>query len=95
MSDLQDIIATSSIRAFNSGLEQGRAEERKRITDYLQRIQTWNAEKSATWHEGYLAGIEKTLDAARFVSFERDDLTVASLDDLYEELRIRLEQDNK
>jgi len=33
MSDLQDIIATSSIRAFNSGI----MEERKRITSELNR----------------------------------------------------------
>ena len=33
MSDLQDIIATSSIRAFNSGI----MEERKRITSELNK----------------------------------------------------------
>jgi len=35
MTDLQDIIASSSIHAFNSGLQSGRLEERKRIIEKL------------------------------------------------------------
>lgn len=37
MSDLQDIIATSSIAAFNSGVKSGMHEERNRIIEKLER----------------------------------------------------------
>jgi hypothetical protein len=35
MSDLQDIIATNTIRAFNQGFDQGGREERRRIVELL------------------------------------------------------------
>lgn len=37
MTDLQDIIASSSIHAFNSGVQSGRLEERKLIIEKLTR----------------------------------------------------------
>lgn len=36
MSDLQDIIVTSSVKAFNSGLAHGVNQERERIIELLQ-----------------------------------------------------------
>ena len=35
MSDLQEIIATNTIRAFNQGFDQGSREERARIVELL------------------------------------------------------------
>jgi hypothetical protein len=35
---INDIIATSSVHAFNSGVESGRALENERITKVLQRL---------------------------------------------------------
>ena len=35
MSDLQDVIATNAIRAYNQGLERGEAFERERIIKLL------------------------------------------------------------
>ena len=37
MSDLQDIIVTSSVKAFNSGLAHGVIQERERIVQLLWR----------------------------------------------------------
>lgn len=56
MSDLQDIIATNTVRAFNAGYESGK-----------------NA----------------VLEAVKFVSFELDDLTVAAISDIEDELQER------
>jgi hypothetical protein len=36
MSDLQDVIATNAIRAYNAGLERGEAFERQRIISLLE-----------------------------------------------------------
>lgn len=62
--DLQDIIAQSSIKAFNAGYQTGKA-------------------------EGYRAGIEMALEAAKFVQFEHYDLDVVALSDFEEELKDR------
>lgn len=35
MSDLQDLIATNAVRAYNEGFERGATEERERIADIL------------------------------------------------------------
>ena len=35
MSDLQDLIATNAVRAYNEGLERGVASERERIIELL------------------------------------------------------------
>jgi hypothetical protein len=37
MSDLQDLIATNAVRAYNQGVERGAAEERERIVKLLWR----------------------------------------------------------
>jgi hypothetical protein len=63
VSDLQDIIAEATIRAFNAGYSQGKT-------------------------EGYKAGIERALEAARFVKFEHYDLEVIALSDLEEEVEL-------
>ena len=60
--DLQDIIAQSTIRAFNAGYRQGRT-------------------------EGYEAGLERAIEAAKFVQFDHYDLEVVALSDFEEELR--------
>jgi len=36
MSDLQDLIATNAVRAYNEGLERGVASERDRIIELLE-----------------------------------------------------------
>ena len=36
MSDLQDLIATNAVRAYNQGVERGAAEERDRIIKLLE-----------------------------------------------------------
>ncbi len=41
MSDLQDLIATNAVRAYNQGLERGVASERERIIELLE---TWGQE---------------------------------------------------
>jgi hypothetical protein len=53
--DLQDIIAQSTLRAYNAG---------------------------------YRAGIDRALEAARFVQFEHYDLEVVALSDLEEEVKL-------
>jgi flagellar biosynthesis/type III secretory pathway protein FliH len=60
--DLQDIIAEATIRAFNAGYNQGKS-------------------------EGYQAGIERALEAAKFVKFEHHDLEVIALSDFEEEVQ--------
>jgi hypothetical protein len=35
VSDLQDLIATNAVRAYNEGLERGKASERERIIELL------------------------------------------------------------
>lgn len=35
MSDLQDLIATNAVRAYNEGFERGAKEERERIDEIL------------------------------------------------------------
>lgn len=37
MSDLQDLIATNAVRAYNEGFERGEASEQERIIKLLQR----------------------------------------------------------
>ena len=36
MSDLQDLIATNAVRAYNEGFERGSVEERERIINLLK-----------------------------------------------------------
>lgn len=36
MSDLQDLIATNAVRAYNEGFERGAVEERDRIIELLE-----------------------------------------------------------
>jgi hypothetical protein len=36
MSDLQDLIATNAVRAYNEGLERGVVSERERIIELLE-----------------------------------------------------------
>lgn len=62
--DLQEIIAQSTIRAFNAGYSQGKS-------------------------EGYEAGIEKALKAAKFVSFGHSDFDsdILALSDFEEEVQ--------
>lgn len=60
--DLQDIIAQSTIRAFNAGYRQGTT-------------------------EGYQAGLQRAIEAAKFVQFDHYDLEVVALSDFEEELR--------
>ncbi len=38
MSELNELIASSSVHAFNSGLDKGRQLERDRIIDILERL---------------------------------------------------------
>jgi hypothetical protein len=54
--NLQDIIASNTVRAFNAGYDSGK---------------------------------RAVLDAVRFVSFELDDLTVAAISDIEDELQER------
>jgi len=61
VSDLQDIIATSSVRAYNAG---------------------------------YRAGKAAVLNAVNFVKFEYNDLEVAAISDLTEELDNRQSQNS-
>jgi hypothetical protein len=56
VSDLQDIIASNTVRAYNAGYDSGK---------------------------------RAVLDAVRFVSFELDDLTVAAISDIEDELQER------
>lgn len=62
--DLQDIIAESTIRAFNAGYRQGKS-------------------------EGYEAGIEKALEAAKFVAFGHSDFQsdILAFSDFEEEVK--------
>jgi flagellar biosynthesis/type III secretory pathway protein FliH len=63
VSDLQEVIAQATIRAFNAGYSQGKT-------------------------EGYQSGIERALEAARFVKFDHHDLEVVALSDLEEEVKL-------
>lgn len=38
MSDLQDLIATNAVRAYNEGFERGEASERERIIELLNSV---------------------------------------------------------
>ena len=58
MSDLQDIIASSSIHAFNSGLKTGRLQERQTILEIL-RTQRDNWKKPATFN--YLKALDQLI----------------------------------
>ena len=57
MSDLQDIIVSSSVKAFNSGLAHGVIQERERIVELLKlnQIDTskspMSADTQVLWHE--------------------------------------------
>jgi hypothetical protein len=55
MSDLQDIIATNSIRAYNQGFDQGGREERARIVELLTEIRN-------TWQKPAVFNYPKELD---------------------------------
>ena len=52
-------------------------------------IRAFNAGYSQGKTEGYEAGIERALEAAKFVKFDHYDLEVIALSDFEEELRIR------
>jgi hypothetical protein len=52
-------------------------------------IRAFNAGYSQGKTEGYEAGIERSLEAAKFVKFDHYDLEVIALSDFEEELRIR------
>jgi len=75
--DQQDIIASSSVKAFNAGYAAGK---REAITDD-QTVIFFNA--------GYQAGKRHVLDAVETVTFEHHDLEVAAISDLQEELKIK------
>jgi flagellar biosynthesis/type III secretory pathway protein FliH len=51
-------------------------------------IRGFNAGYAQGKTEGYEAGIEKALEAARFVKFEHYDLEVIALSDLEEEVKL-------
>jgi hypothetical protein len=55
MSDLQEIIATNTIRAFNQGFDQGGREERRRIVELLTEIRI-------TWQKPAVFNYPKELD---------------------------------
>lgn len=55
MSDLQDIIATNTVRAFNQGYDQGGREERRRIVELLTEIRD-------TWQKPAVFNYPKELD---------------------------------
>jgi hypothetical protein len=55
MSDLQDIIATNTVRAFNQGYDQGGREERRRIVELLTEIRN-------TWQKPAVFNYPKELD---------------------------------
>jgi hypothetical protein len=61
MSELQDIIATSSIRAFNSGIAHERAEVIKSLQGYLALTQepdlAGEVEVNEEWDRGFQAAI--------------------------------------
>jgi hypothetical protein len=61
MSDLQDIIATSAIRAFNSGIAHERQEVIKSLRSYLELTQEPNedgeVEVNEEWDRGFQAAI--------------------------------------
>ena len=61
MSDLQDIIATSSIRAFNSGIAHERQEVIKSLQSYFELTQEPNedgaTEVNEEWDRGFQAAI--------------------------------------
>jgi len=61
MSDLQDIIATSSIRAFNSGVAHDRQEVIASLTSYFKLTQEPNedgeTEVNEDWDRGFQAAI--------------------------------------
>ena len=40
MNDLQDLIATNAIRAYNEGFERGEASERERIRKLLKQLES-------------------------------------------------------
>jgi hypothetical protein len=52
-------------------------------------IRAFNAGYSQGKTEGYEAGIERALEAAKFVKFDHYDLEVIALSDFEEELKIR------
>ena len=51
-------------------------------------IRAFNAGYAQGKTEGYEAGIERALEAARFVKFEHYDLEVIALSDLEEEVKL-------
>jgi hypothetical protein len=51
-------------------------------------IRAFNAGYSQGKTEGYQAGIERALEAARFVKFDHHDLEVIALSDLEEEVKL-------
>ena len=55
MSDLQGIIATNTVRAFNQGYNQGGREERRRIVELLTEIRN-------TWQKPAVFNYPKELD---------------------------------
>jgi hypothetical protein len=61
MSDLQDIIATSSVRAFNSGIEHERKEIIKSLQRYFALTQepdlAGEVEVNEEWDRGFQAAI--------------------------------------
>lgn len=61
MSDLQDIIATSTVRAFNSGIQHERQEVIKSLKSYFELTQEPNengkVEVNEEWDRGFQAAI--------------------------------------
>jgi flagellar biosynthesis/type III secretory pathway protein FliH len=51
-------------------------------------IRAFNAGYAQGKTEGYEAGIERAVEAARFVKFEHYDLEVVALSDLEEEIKL-------
>jgi hypothetical protein len=97
------VIASSSIKAFNQGVQHGISLERAKIEEEAAASDE-NQDSSARIHEnakpgsfvniafdtGFIAGIKFALDAAQFVSHPNDnDHDMLSLQDLKEELEDR------
>ena len=66
MSDLQDLIATNAVRAYNEGFERGSKEERERI---IQIIDSLDVGFSSYEDKGYVVG--DALDLIQLIKGEQ------------------------
>lgn len=78
MSDINELIANSSIKAFNQGVSH----ERYRWVKWLERIRTWTLDKSADYQEGALFQQHRIIELLRARVTKHNPVLTIDIDEL-------------